>query len=178
MSRKKVSQETIAKTEVLLDFIKDAFQSFSYKDGNQSKIMVWAEGLEPVIDWTVEGVLDYIRDNRIAQRKEPPHVADVYNYALAAKNRADAKKQFSGCGNIDPDDCPSYVNANKEISEEEQLRNEAGHYAKLQALEDRLTADQKAKGYRSWRTGRHFPDKDFSSVQDIPFVPDEEDLPK
>lgn len=76
----------------------------------------------------------------------------------------------------DADKLSSYEKANREVSEEEQLRNEAGHYHKLQEFEKAMNAHEAEKGIRRWRDKPHFPDKDFSRVEpsssDLPFVPD------
>ena len=175
-----VSPQLRLETASLLGQIKLTFPMFFIdpKYYNET-IEAWASHLRGLEGFLLEGLRLWVEDvSKRSGGSTPPSVADVRKYADIAKRKQASELMHIEYDSIDPEDCLSYVNANKEISEEEQLRNEAGHYAKLQALEDRLTADQKAKGYRSWRTGRHFPDKDFSSVQDLPFVPDEEDLPK
>ncbi len=132
--RKMPSKDTLEKTEILLDFVKDAFQMFSYTKGDRKKILTWAEGLEPVIDWTVDGVLDYIQDNGSARKKNPPSLADVYDYAEKAKRKAQAEEDAEAWAELDPESLSSYVSLNKEISREEMYENQKYQAPKLNAL--------------------------------------------
>ena len=181
-NRNTPAPETIEKTEVLLWFIKDAFQAFSFKEGDRSKVMTWAEGLEPVIDWTVDGVLDYIHDSHFAKRKDPPSLADVYDMALKAKNRAEEPDRLNDNTYIPPAE-QQEVRGHKQ-----QYRELAERFVKdglIKRMPDSVLTDEELLAIRKKRQSA--PDREalhkrqreavmHLAKKDLPFVPDAEQV--
>lgn len=162
---KEIDPEVIKRTFWLLRRIKRFFQTFRFRDEDLAIVKDWAEVLAPVIDWAPEGLTLYVQEGNTKE----PSVADLYNYADKARVKA---------GKTNSQNTPPEY-AVREQSDES--RKKVDEY--IARKNDELGITRKRTEAARRNDKEENKQRQLEAVRlllkkDLPFVPNEEDLPK
>ena len=162
---RETDSEVIKRTFWLLRRIKRFFQTFRFREDDLSMVNDWAEVLGPVIDWTPAGLTLYVQEGNTKE----PSAADIYNYADRARIKAGA----ASSQNTPPEYAiqDQSEESKKKVDEYIARKNDELGITRKRS-EAARRRDKAENRQRQLEAARHH------AKQDLPFVPDEEELPK
>ena len=160
---REISEDVIKKTFWLLRRIKRLYQTFRFKEDDLQMVSDWAEILEPVIDWVPQGLTRYCRAKTDNKKKEPS-VSDIFDFSYLAKTEAE-RSDKPPASRWEPKTCDN--------DRVDRLIDQKRDMLGITKEKPLPPADKDSSRKKQIEAARYLLRK-----KDLPFAPDEEDLPK
>ena len=168
-----IDKDLDQETRRLLQAMKraDYENTFIDREDFDGQVRLWASNLKKYKGMLLDGfarALEMVQDRAL-------RLTDILRGCEEAQRRKEAEIQSAMLEGVNLEELPSYVKANRDLSEEEQKRNMAPYYDKLRAFAQCMVKE----GRISPDHLKRLPPIDFSSVQqteELPFTPDASEL--